>query len=138
MQPTQISESDSNALVFDSYVMHVNCNVCNGCGTEEIWSKLWEVWVHPTKVRTTGMRKLCEPTGPNDQSKRLAIIKVPRKFVPICSECVVARRGKDDIAPISNEAWADTLKRKYAPAASEVKVAKPTAPAKVVPTLDQI
>jgi hypothetical protein len=139
MQHHPITESESRELALDSYVMQINHHICTNCGQAEKFSQLFEVWCHPTKTRTTGLRDL-RPAAKIRSDLPIAVVTRRERQIPLCLSCITAIRPIcPAVAPISNAAWAETLKRKYAPPAAEVKVAKTTTPAaKAVPTLDQI
>lgn len=140
MKPqTQISESESRELVLDSYVMYIHNNPCDGCGRVERFSQCFEVWLHPTKTRTSGFRDLRPATRINPDLA-MATVSGSHKTIPVCVSCAVPHHAKDAPPHLSSAAWAETLKRKYMAAPKpEPKVAKASATPKVVaPTLDQI
>ena len=136
-----ITESESRELALDSYVLYAHTNNCANCGNTEKYSQLYEVWLHPTKTRSSNLRDLRPPAGKLKDLPIFQVAAAPRA-IPICTECATraprAAGGRPiQVMPLSREAWAETLKRKYAPpAASPPKAAPPTR--KVVPTLDQI
>lgn len=137
-----ITESESKELLLDSYVMYINNHHCAACGALERFSQCFEVWVHPTKTRTTGLRDL-RPISGRLKDLPLAVLAANEKVVPICYKCswTHQNRGKPTVAqpPLSREAWAETLKRKYAPTPNEPKIAtRSAASPKMVPTLDQL
>ena len=140
MRP-QISESESRELRLDSYVTYIHHHQCANCGCVEMFSQIFEVWLHPVKTRITTFRDLRPLTGLSLQPLQMAQIPVPAKQVPICSHCIGAYKAQGQEAQIiTSSQWEETLRRKYAPPPPvEVKVAK-TSPAtpKAVPRLDQI
>ena len=139
-----ITESESRELALDSYVLYAHTNNCANCGNTEKYSQLYEVWLHPTKTRNSNLRDLRPVAGKLRDLPIYQVAAVPRA-IPVCTECATgaprAAGGRPiQVMPLSREAWAETLKRKYAAPAPEPKVAKTTATPsrKVVPTLDQI
>jgi hypothetical protein len=140
--PQTISESESHELALDSYVLYAHTNTCVNCGNTEKHSEIYEVWLHPTKTRNSNLRDL-RPVGIKLKDLPIYQVAAVPRAIPICTECA-ARAPREAsgrrIMPISREAWAETLKRKYAAPAPEPKVARTTATPsrKVVPTLDQI
>ena len=135
-----ISPSESQELALDSYVMYIHNHECTACGCCEQFSQIFEVWLHPTKTRLTNFKDLRPAVGPLKPIP-LRYIEAPHQTIPICSDCVPLYRAPagEKSEPITNMAWQETLKRKYAPPSAEPKVAKQsTAPTKAVPTLDQI
>ena len=144
--PQTISESESHELALDSYVLYAHTNTCVNCGNTEKHSEIYEVWLHPTKTRNSNLRDL-RPVGIKLKDLPIYQVAAAPRAIPVCTECATgaprAAGGRPiQVMPLSREAWAETLKRKYAPPAAEVKIAKTTAspasPRKVVPTLDQI
>jgi len=140
-----ITESESHELALDSYVLYAHTNNCANCGKMEKYSELYEVWLHPTKTRNSNLRDLRPVSGKLKDLPIYQVAAMPRS-IPVCTECAThapreAGGRPIQVMPLSREAWAETLKRKYAAPASEPKVAKTTtgaSPRKVVPTLDQI
>ena len=143
--PQTITESESHELALDSYVLYAHTNNCANCGKMEKYSQLYEVWLHPTKTRNSNLRDLRPVAGKLKELPIYQVAAAPRA-IPVCTECATgaprcAGGRPIQVMPLSREAWAETLKRKYAqPTAAEVKVARTTATPsrKVVPTLDQI
>jgi len=132
----QLSEGESRQLVFDSYVLHAHAQTCLGCGSTERYTQIYEVWVHPTK----SIQNLRPVAGTINSAKPIYQVAVKPRAIPVCVACAtisVYQSAPDNVIPVSREAWAETLRRKYAPQAAETKVAKAT-PTKVVPTLDEI
>jgi hypothetical protein len=74
-----------------------------------------------------------------NHGKAIYEVAVKPRHLPVCKACaiVAVAPAVSNVVPLSREAWAETLRRKYAPQATEIKVAKAT-PTKVVPTLDEI
>lgn len=113
----KLSETEASSLVLDSYVLHIQTNLCSCCQCGERYSTLFEVWVHPTQTRLNRFNKLLPVFGTKlDRSKRITSIELPPKPVPFCSDCI---HQVDTLAPdfvvvtaISRQAWADTLQRK--------------------------
>jgi len=135
----QLTAGESQELVLDSYVMYIHTHQCKACGCGEQFSQLFEVWLHPTKTRLSNFKDLRPVVG---ALKPLTVnyMYTQETTIPLCSECVeqyVAPQG-EKAAPLTNAAWQETLKRKYAPPSAEPKVAKTTTTPKAVPTLDQI
>ena len=137
--PQTISESESRELALDSYVLYAKHQKCITCGRTEHHSLMFEVWLHPTKTRSSNLRDLRPVKLP---LKQLDIFCIQTKSVeiPVCVACVGSQKASYKANTVSSEEWTETLKRKYAAAPQEVKVAKTTATPsrKVVPTLDQI
>jgi hypothetical protein len=135
-----IGESESAALTLSSYVMHINTQLCTHCDDGERFSTLFEVWTHPTATRLNGFKKLLPVFGVKiDKSLPIAVIELPTKPIPYCSECA-ATAAADAAQPAvttvaSRAAWAATLQRKATEAASTTIPSKPT---KLVPTLDML
>lgn len=143
-KPQQITETESRELLLDSYVTYVHSHHCANCGGITTFAQCFEVWLHPTKTRNSNLRDLRPIVGPSLKPLNMSRLDVPPKVVPICHYCVDNYKvvGRPEITTVksSTEAWQETLRRKYAPPPAEPKVAKTTAPApaKAVPTLDQI
>lgn len=110
-----ISESTAAEMVIDSYVVHRSTQSCKTCLSVECYSTIFEVWVHPTKTRTTGVRSLKLSVG-ELKNLPIAIVDLPERAVPTCYDCVetYAPHGSTPIPPASRLAWEETLKRKYA------------------------
>ena len=136
----QISESEHNDMLLDSYVTHIHTHHCSRCGDQETFSQIFEVLCHPTKTRTTKLTSLRPVVGLELKPLNLAVIQVPSKLVPICHRCAGSYKvvGKPEIITVqsSNDRWQETLRRKYSEPAKEA--AKPPTAPKAVPTLDQI
>lgn len=132
-----LTATEDRELLLDSYVLHVNTQVCVTCGSCERYSILFECWAHPKKKLT----RLSRVDG--QALKRLAVnhINQPQRSIPMCAKCV----GKFDstdrtpLPPCTPEAWAETLRRKYAePAASQAKPQPASKPTRAVPTLEDL
>jgi len=136
------TETESKELIHDSYVMYIHTNICSRCGCGERYHELFEVWVHPVKTRTTGLRQQRRLMTTQLQDKHISYIELPDQSVPICSDCVSTYKSSTDKTPTAEpslSAWADTLKRKAADAAKPAeKIARTSAPAKRIPTLDEL
>ena len=145
-KPAPITENESKELLFDSYVTYINTHQCAACGSIETFSQCFEVWLHPTKSKTSSFRDLRPVVGTSLKPMNMAVIRAPARMVPICHHCAtryrVQGRPEQVAVAMNNDAWHETLRRKAAAAAppAEVKVANKsaTAPSKVVPRLDQI
>ena len=112
-----ISETTASEMVIDSYLMQRSRQRCLCCDSVEAYSTIFEVWTHPTKTRTTGVRSL-RVFAPLTKLKALpmAIVDLPERVVQCCYDCVETFEieGENPIAPASREAWEETLRRKYA------------------------
>jgi hypothetical protein len=129
-----VSETEAKELTLDSYVMHIHTQICTNCDCAERFCELFEVWTHPTKTRTTALNVL-HHADRIDHSLMISYIELPKRPIPICSDCVEQYEIRDAERPtpaVSREAWAATLKRKYAPAPSVQKTKPHT------PTLDDL
>jgi hypothetical protein len=139
-KPNQITESESRDMLLDSYVTYIHNHHCSNCGQVETFAQCFEVWLHPTKTRTSNLRDMRPVVGPL-KPLNMAVLNAPDRKIPICHHCAANYRvqGRPEIVTVksTNDQWQETLRRKYAPAPTE-KVAKPAAPARAVPTLDQI
>lgn len=128
--PPSITESDAALLFHDSYVMHMNTQLCESCKCGERFSQLFEVWVHPTKTRATNLHVLRKAIGLVLKDLEIAYIDLPPIRIPLCTECVntfVHPNRTSTIGLGSREAWAETLRRKYTPEpASPTKRPEPT------------
>jgi hypothetical protein len=140
-KPNQITETESRDMMLDSYVTHIRNHRCTNCGQTETFTQCFEVWLHPTKTRSSNLRDLRAVVGDTLKPLNMAVLTVPEKKIPICHHCAsqyrVVGRPEIVIARSTNEQWQETLRRKHAQAQTE-KVAKPAAPVKTVPRLDQI
>jgi hypothetical protein len=134
----RLNETEIHELQLDSYQLQIHTHSCTHCECDERFSLLFEVWVHPYKTRTTGFKDLRRSYAPL-QDLPLAVIEMPVRQVPICSDCIdtFERVGLPPVQPISEAAWAETLKRKYAPA-PVAPVADKTASGRTIPSLDQL
>lgn len=142
----RLSETDQNELKLDSYHMYIHHTSCIRCGSGEQYSELQEVWIHPTKTRTTGlkvMRPAAEPLKPVN----MTFHHKPTRQIPICSDCVhtyqtPAKGAPDNVASMAE--WAETLKRKYEPSTPTIKIARASQPSAgtkseiIPPTADQL
>lgn len=131
-----VSESDAALLIHDSYVMHIKTQHCTSCSCSERFSQMFEVWTHPTKTRSTGLTVL-KATGPLLKDLDIAYIELPATSIPLCEECVntfVHPNRVSTIGMASREAWAETLRRKYAPEPQSASDSK----AKPSPTLNML
>lgn len=129
-----ISETTASEMILDSYVMQRSRQRCLHCDTIEAYSTIFEVWTHPTKTRTTGVRSLRVFVG-TLKKLPLAIVDLPERTIPTCYDCVedFETEGEKPIAPVSRESWEATLRRKYTPEPSR----SDSAP-KHVPTLESL
>lgn len=130
----QLSESQAAALVHDSYLVQIHQNLCTNCACGEQFISLFEVWVHPT---LTGQTKYAvkRPTTTIKPGLEIVYLGMPEVQMPICSECVTTYTVDSAKAqPVATrEAWAETLRRKYAAPEPERK-----APARHIPTLGEL
>ena len=138
MKP-QLSLAQERDLVLDSYVMHINTHHCRACGCTEQFSTLYEVWVLPKQPTTRRLtpRMSVLPLKPD---LRVAYINMRERTIPICSDCVATYAKTVDetpLPPADPGQWAETIKRKYAPAPSAPKLARP-AGVKAVPSIDDL
>jgi hypothetical protein len=136
------TETESVEMVHDSYLMHIHNVHCTRCRGGERYTDLYEVWIHPTKTRTTGLKQLRKYTGAL-KDMHVAYVELPISFIPICSDCVATYKSATDKTPLreaDTASWAETLKRKYTPTAvAETKIARASSPAaKHIPTLDEL
>ena len=133
----KIFESEAAALVHDHYVATKLQTRCS-CGALWQHSELYEVWTHPTKTATTGMKQL-RSTTKYDPSMPLQVVTLADRQIPICYSCAGFRRPATDsgFAPLSWDQWSATLKRKAADARSEAAAARPAAQ-KVEPKLEDL
>jgi hypothetical protein len=115
-------------LTLDSYVMHVHTHHCRNCTSTEQFSSLYEVWVDPRRPTTRQLKPYtsCLPL----RGLHINYINLPAHTIPICSDCISTYHREAAATPLNPTSWAETIKRKYAPAP-----ATPTkpAPAKVTP-----
>lgn len=123
----KITETDNTELVLDSYLMQIHQNSCR-CGSGERYGQMFEVWTHPTKTRLNGFRML-KPAGngPLRAGLPVAYVDMPRQHNVICSDCVQHYQPAPKVQAIpalSEQQWAETLRRKYTPEPSAPKVAK--------------
>jgi hypothetical protein len=99
-----------------------------------------EVWIHPTKTSLTGLRVL-KPAGLPLKQIRISYMDLPAKTIPVCSDCVgsysLNSKPAADKLP-DRISWEQTLRRKAARVDSAIKVAKQSAPLKVVPRLEDL
>ena len=138
MKP-QLSLAQERDLVLDSYVMHINTHHCRNCSSTEQFSTLYEVWVLPKNPTTRRLtpRMSVLPLKPD---LRVAYINMRERTIPICSDCVATYAKTVDetpLPPADPGQWAETIKRKYAPAPSAPKLARP-AGVKAVPSIDDL
>ena len=135
----KLSESEAAELQLDSYVMHIHNHRCQRCDCVERFSYLFEVWVHPTKTRSSALNVL----KPATTLQRLAIayIELPELPILICSDCIEGFQHHeltDSVLPVANPAaWRETLQRKYTPQPA-AKPAPTATTEKKEPTLDQL
>jgi hypothetical protein len=144
-QPTYhpVTETESKELLLDSYVTFIHKHYCANCGTVETFSQVFEVWLHPTKTRSTNLRDLRPVVGLRLKPLNMTQLMAPEIQIPLCYSCISRYRvvGRPEIVTVkaNNEQWQETLRRKAAPPSAEVKVAKTgAATPKAVPSLDQI
>jgi hypothetical protein len=134
MKPLTLT--DDREMMLDSYVLHVNTQVCVTCGSCERYSTLFECWRHPKKKLT----KLSRVDGQALKKLPLAHVNQPQKSIPMCTRCIGKYDSTDltPLPPVSPAEWAETLKRKYAPVQAEIKVAAPRTPTKLIPNLEDL
>jgi hypothetical protein len=132
-----ITPTEDRELTLDSYVLHINTQVCITCGSCERYSMLFECWVHPKKKLT----RLSRVDGQALKKLPLAHVNQPQRSIPMCTKCVGQFESVDQtpIPPCSPEAWQETLRRKYAEESkpATVKVATRT-PTRAVPNLEDL
>lgn len=132
----KLSESEAAELQLDSYVMHIHNHRCLACDCVERFSHLFEVWIHPTKTRTTALNVL--KPAMSLQHLPIAYIDLPELPIPVCSDCIETFQHRElatSVLPAADPAsWRETLRRKYTPAPA----AKPAAEPKKEPSLDQL
>ena len=138
-----ITENESKELLFDSYVTYVHSHHCANCGAIETFSQCFEVWLHPTKTRSTNLRDLRPVVGLELKPMNMAQLDVPPRKIPICHKCVGSYKviGSPQTVSVKTSLgeWQETLRRKYEPPKAEPKVAKPaTASKKFIPTLGDL
>ena len=114
-------------LTLDSYVMHVHTHHCRNCTSTEQFSSLYEVWVDPHKPTTRQLKPYtsCLPL----RGLHINYINLPTHTIPVCSDCISTYNQEIATPPLNPTSWAETIKRKYAPAPTAPK----PAPAKVTP-----
>jgi hypothetical protein len=136
-----LTQNEAVELQLDSYVMHIHNTHCARCDSGERYGAMWEVWTHPTKTRTSGFRQLVPHVGPL-RDLPIAYIEMAEETIFVCSDCINTYASHSAPAPVqvvSPAAWAETLKRKYAPAAAEVKIARKSTPhVSDIPSLDDL
>jgi hypothetical protein len=136
----KITEAEAVELTLDSYLMQIHNTTCL-CGSGERYGLLYEVWTHPTKTRTSGFREL-RPARGRLRDLPIAYVEMPEHGQPVCSDCVQNYKtptNKESIPAISAQAWAETLKRKYAPEVKQPKVARSAGAAGIpAPTADEL
>ena len=133
----QLTFTEDRELTLDSYVLHVNTQVCVTCGSCERYSTLFECWLHPRK---RGLSKLSRVDGQVLKRLPLAHVNLPQKSIPLCTRCAASQRADSPpTPPVSLAEWNETLKRKYAPepATPPVKVAAPRT-LKAIPNLEDL
>ena len=138
-----VTETESRELLLDSYVTYIHNHHCANCGQTETFAQCFEVWLHPTKTRSSNLRDMRPVIGPALKPLNMAVLQAPERKIPICHHCAANYRvvGRPEIVTVrsTNDQWQETLRRKYAPAPTEPKVAtRSSVPPKVIPTLDQI
>lgn len=136
----RLTEAEAAELKLDSYLMHIHRTKC-ACGAHEHYHTLFEVWVHPSKTKTTGFRDLRPMIRDNMRDLPISYINMPFKLTTICSNCVKHHKSSGGFAAAEAAnpvAWAETLRRKYTPEQKEVKIAKQSTPGKYIPTLDEL
>lgn len=115
-----LSESEAIEMQLDSYVMHRGRQHCSNCDCLESYSTIFEVWIHPTKTPRTGLTSLRLHASPTLKNLPMSHLTLPVREIPVCDDCVEWYEGivsfSKTIGHASREAWADTLRRKYAPA----------------------
>jgi len=127
-------------LILDSYVLHINTHHCRNCSSTEQFSTLYEVWVLPRQPGTRQLKPRMSvlPLKPN---LRIAYINMRECSIPICSDCVATYSKTSDqtpLPPADPGQWAETIKRKYKPEVHELRVARASAPTKVIPSIDDL
>jgi hypothetical protein len=141
-QQQTVTETEHKELLLDSYVTYIYRNYCSNCGGVETFAHCFEVWLHPTKTRNSNLRDLRPIVGALKPLK-MTVLNAPEKQIPICHECAGRYRvaGRPELVTVqsTNDQWQETLRRKYAPAPSEPKVAtKSSASPRIIPRLDEI
>ena len=125
-------------LLLDSYVMHVHTHHCRNCTSTEQFSSLYEVWVDPRKP-TTRQLKPYTSCLPLKSTLRVNYLNLPDHTVPVCSDCISTYDQEAAPLPAADpRSWAETIKRKYTPEPSVVKLATRSAPTKAIPSLDDL
>lgn len=137
----KITEAEAVELQLDSYVMHIHNTIC-GCGSGERYGQLFEVWIHPTKTRLSGFREL-RPARGALKDLPITYVDMPTEHKWICSDCITSYKSPthgEPLPAVSAQAWAETLKRKYAPEPATIRVARSTGAAGGIPapTPDQL
>src|SRR6516162_5681402 len=139
MKP-QLSLAQERDLVLDSYVMHINTHHCRNCTSTEHFSTLYEVWVLPKNPTTRQLKPRMSVMG-LDSKLRIAYINMRERSIPICSDCVATYSKTSDqtpLPPADPGQWAETIKRKYKPEVHELRVARASAPTKIIPSIDDL
>lgn len=99
------------------FVMHIHRQHCQGCGTDETFSRLYQA----EEVARPGQAKKllpCHSIGPMDPVHRE---ELPYTHTPVCAACV-----NDETARIGHDIyqrWAETIQRKYSPAPAQPRFA---------------
>lgn len=134
-----VSESDAAIMQLDSYVLHRGRQHCANCDCIESYSTLFEVWIHPTKTARSGLTTLrLHGAGRDLKNLPIAHITLPIREVPVCDDCIEWYQGVHGFKAVgsaSREAWADTLRRKYAPEPSRSESPESRKP---TPTVDML
>jgi hypothetical protein len=132
-----ITPTEDRELVLDSYVLHVNTQICTSCGNCERYSTLFECWTHPKKHMT----RLTRVDGQALKKLPLSHINQPQRSIPMCTACIGKFESTDrtPLPACTPEQWAETLRRKYAPEPqAPAQRASESKPIKAVPTLEDL
>jgi hypothetical protein len=126
------TENSMTNFVRHGYLLYIRKQTCSHCGAVHVYSDLNEVHVarNGADRRLFPRCKRIEPGWPVEYSN------LPDDTVPVCHSCVSHFMQDSVTAPIDPLQWAETLKRKYAPAASPAKASAPSHPRN--PTIDDL
>lgn len=136
--PRKLFESEAAALVHDHYVVTKLVTRCV-CGATWQHSELYEVWTHPTKTATTGMKQL-RSTTEFKPDLELHAVQLKERALPVCSSCWQIRRPKPQTIapPLTWDEWAATLQRKAAERKLEASAAPAAARQSSEPKLENL
>lgn len=135
--PQKLSESVSEALQHTSYVLEGRRQVCRCCRRPAGFAMVWEVWTHPTKTATTGLKVLRPQLGPTLKDLPVSHYHKPDETIPFCFACLPQTLGKP-LAPVSESEWARTLQRKASDTLLDERKTAAAAPRNMTPTLDDL